>query len=141
MLPSTLERYQSKCYPDHGPKRKDPLQNPFRLPAACGIIEQMFDHTVSGELVISRHFLSHPSEMLAQERSTNMWRPNVVLSNEVRSRVMDLARERHETVGQVLAGLIVDGLGMQVTEVERQQLTFDLGEPDWLEQLRLRHVG
>lgn len=74
-------------------------------------------------------------------KENGMWRPNVVLSNEVRSRVIELARERHETVGQVLAGLIVDGLGMQPSEVERQQLTFDLGEPDWLEQLRLRHVG
>ena len=70
-----------------------------------------------------------------------MWRPNVVLSNEVRSRVMELAREEQVTVAQVLAGLIVDGLGMQATQVERLPLTLDLGEPDWLEQLRLRHVG
>lgn len=70
-----------------------------------------------------------------------MWKPNVVFSNEIRSRVLSTARERGVTVNEVLGDLVAVGLGMEPSEVQRNQLTLDLGEPDWLEQLRLRHVG
>lgn len=70
-----------------------------------------------------------------------MWKPHLTLTNDVRRRVLDLARETKTPVAAVLAELITDGLGMHPSEVQRNQLAFDLGEPEWLEQLRLRHVG
>lgn len=70
-----------------------------------------------------------------------MWKPTVVLTDEVRIRIMDLARQRHMPAAEILAEFILHGLGMADEEIAQQQLSLDLGDPDWLEELRTRHAG
>lgn len=71
-----------------------------------------------------------------------MWKPSIVLSEEVRSKALDRARTQQLPVARILEELIMDGLGYDEDEiVEQQQLLLDYGDPDWLSDLRMRHAG
>lgn len=70
-----------------------------------------------------------------------MWKTSLALSEEVRTRTLELAREREVPTSQILTEFIMAGLGFDEAEAAQQQMTLDLGDPEWIDELRLRHAG